>query len=70
MVRETMAGMEVRLAKAGFMRISRSAIVNLHRIRELKPLAAGEYCVFLSSGARLDMTCRLRELQERLAQAL
>lgn len=66
MVRETMAAMETRLAGAGFMRISRSAMVNLSRIRELQPLAAGEYCVILHSGARLDMTCGLRELQNRM----
>jgi two-component system LytT family response regulator len=68
MIRETMNGMEARLSPLGFMRISRSAIVNLSRIRELQPLAAGEYCVLLHSGARLDMTCPLRELQERLAK--
>lgn len=66
MVRDTMAAMEARLGPAGFMRLSRSAIVNLARIRELKPLAAGEYLVVLQSGARLDMTCPLKELQERM----
>jgi two-component system, LytTR family, response regulator len=66
MIRETMAAMETRLAGVGFMRISRSAMVNLSRIRELQPLAAGEYCVVLQSGTRLDMTCGLRELQDRL----
>ncbi|MEJ0088754.1 MAG: response regulator [Limisphaerales bacterium] len=66
MIRDTMAAMETRLASAGFMRISRSAIVNLSRIRELQPMAAGEYCVILLSGARLAMTCSLRELQERI----
>ena len=67
MIRETMASMESRLTGAGFMRISRSAIVNLHRIRELKPSATGQYCVVLRSGGRMEMTCPLRELQERLA---
>ncbi|MCW5557789.1 MAG: response regulator transcription factor, partial [Verrucomicrobiae bacterium] len=66
MIRETMAAMEARLAPAGFMRISRSVIVNLRRVRELKPVGAGEFCVILQSGARLEMTCALRELQERL----
>lgn len=66
MIRETMAAMETRLSGAGFMRVSRSTIVNLSRIRELQPLAAGEYCVILQSGAPLNMTCSLRELQERM----
>ncbi|MBN8245824.1 MAG: response regulator [Verrucomicrobia bacterium] len=67
MIRETMAAMEVRLAPAGFMRISRSVIVNLRRIRELKSIGPGEYCVLLQGGARIEMTCPLRELQDRLA---
>jgi two-component system LytT family response regulator len=66
MIRETMVAMEKRLAGAGFMRVSRSALVNLSRIREVQPLAGSEYCVILQSGARLDMTCSLRELQARL----
>ena len=37
MIRDTMAAMEARLAGAGFMRVSRSALVNLSRIRELQP---------------------------------
>ena len=68
MIRETMAAMEARLTTAGFMRISRSALVNLARIRELQPLAAGEYCVLLQSGARLNMTCSLRDLQQRMGR--
>lgn len=68
-VRETMTAMEARLGNAGFMRINRSVILNLSRIKELQPLAAGEYVVILKTGARLNMTCSLRELQARLNQA-
>jgi two-component system LytT family response regulator len=64
--RDTMTAMEARLASAGFMRISRSSIVNLIRIRELEPQGAGEYCVILKSGMRLNMTCSLGELQARM----
>lgn len=67
-VRDTMAALEKRLAPAGFMRLSRSVIVNLHRIRELQPLEAGVFCAILRSGARLSMTCSLREVQERMAE--
>ena len=66
--RDTMTAMEGRLADAGFMRISRSAIVNLSRIRELQPLGPGEYCVILKSGARFNMTCSLGELQARMGK--
>ncbi len=65
-VRETMVEMEARLANSGFMRINRSTIVNLDRIRELQPLAAGEFCVILKSGVRLNMTCSLSELQGKM----
>lgn len=64
-IRETMTSMESRLGN-GFMRVNRSAIVNLNRVREVQPLAAGEYCVVLKTGAKLDMTCSLRDLQARL----
>ncbi len=66
-MRDTMSALEKRLEEAGFMRVSRSAIVNLHRIRELKPAEAGQFCVVLKSGARLGITCNLREIQDRLA---
>jgi len=66
-VRETTAAMETRLAPVGFMRISRSVIVNLARVREVQPLGAGQYSVLLQNGARFDMTCSLSELQARLA---
>jgi two-component system LytT family response regulator len=67
-LRETMAAMEARLTAAGFMRLSRSALVNLHRIGEIQPLGARQYSVLLETGARLEMTCGLTELQARLAQ--
>jgi len=66
-LRETTAAMEARLTSAGFMRVSRSAIVNLARVREVQPLGPGQYCVLLKNGARLDMTCSLSDLQGRLS---
>ncbi|MCW1884668.1 LytTR family DNA-binding domain-containing protein [Luteolibacter flavescens] len=65
-VRETMSAMTDRLESHGFMRVSRSAIINLSRLREVQPMGAGSYCVILKSGARVDMTIPLRDLQERL----
>jgi two-component system LytT family response regulator len=67
-VRETTTAMEARLAPAGFMRLSRSVIVNLNRIREVQPLAPGQYTVLLKNGTRLDMSCSLGELQDRLSK--
>lgn len=66
-LRETTAAMEQRLSAAGFMRISRSVIVNLARIREVQPVAPGQYIVVLADGVRLPMTCALADLQARLS---
>jgi two-component system LytT family response regulator len=66
--RDTMTAMEERLAPAGFMRINRSVIVNLARIRELEPQGPGEYCVVLKSGARFNMTCSFGEFQARMGK--
>ncbi len=67
-IRETMSAMEARLASAGFMRISRSVIVNLAFIREIQPAGSGRYSLLLKNGTRLDMTCSLGELQARLGE--
>jgi two-component system LytT family response regulator len=67
-IRETISAMEARLASAGFMRISRSAIVNLACIREIQPVGSGRYSLLLKNGTRLDMTCSLGELQARLGE--
>jgi two-component system LytT family response regulator len=62
-IRETISAMETRLALAGFMRISRSTIVNLSCIREIQPAGSGRYALLLKNGTRLDMTCSLSELE-------
>jgi len=67
-LRETISAMEARLAPAGFMRISRSVIVNLGCIREVQPVSSGRYSLVLKNGTRLDMTCTLGELQSRLGE--
>jgi len=51
--RESMKNMESRLDDDQFVRIHRSAIVNLDRIRELQPWFHGEYVVILQDGTKL-----------------
>ena len=51
--RESMKNMEARLDSELFVRIHRSAIVNVDRIRELQPWFHGEYVVILQDGTRL-----------------
>jgi two-component system LytT family response regulator len=67
-IRETISAMEARLAPAGFMRISRSVVVNLACIREIQPAGSGRYSLLLKNGTRLDMTCSLGELQARIGE--
>jgi two-component system LytT family response regulator len=53
LVRETMKGMETRLDPEQFVRIHRSAIVAIDRIRSIEAREHGEYVVTMTSGARL-----------------
>ncbi len=64
--RETMAALEAQLPPAKFMRISRSAIVNVDRIKELQPLFHGEYAVILRSGAKLTLSRSYRDKLDQL----
>jgi two-component system, LytTR family, response regulator len=70
LIRSTMTHMEERLTAEGFVRIHRSRLVNLARIKEIRPLFQGESVVVLKSGARLTAShgC-LRNLQERFDPA-
>ena len=66
LVRQTMLEIGDRLDPARFVRIHRTAIVNVDRIRELQPLFHGEYAVLLTDGTRLTLSRRYRDrLQER-----
>jgi len=64
--RETMSALESKLPAKQFMRISRSAIVNLEKIKELQPLFHGEYAVILRNGARLTLSRTYRDRLQRL----
>jgi two-component system LytT family response regulator len=67
MVRETMSELESRLNPAHFLRVHRSAIVSLDRIKELQPWFRGDYRVILRDGTELTLTKSHREkLESRL----
>lgn len=61
MLRRSLAELEAILAAHGFLRIHRSAIVNLDRVRALDIRADGEYEVVLASDRRLRMSRRYRK---------
>jgi two-component system LytT family response regulator len=56
MLRERMAVLEQRLAPHGFVRVHRSAIVNLDRVREVVPRRTGDHVVVLTGGVRLKLS--------------
>ena len=61
LMRETMAALEARLDAEKFVRISRSIIVNVKRVKELKRLFHGGYEVILLDGVTLTMSRRYRD---------
>jgi two-component system, LytTR family, response regulator len=60
-IRETMNDMEQNLDPACFIRIHRSTIVNIDRIKELQPHYRGDYVVILHSGIKLTLGRTYRE---------
>ena len=53
LLRATMSRIEQRLSPRHFLRIHRSILVNLDRVRELQPWFQGDYVVILKDGTRL-----------------
>ena len=69
LIRESMNDLEARLDPNAFVRIHRSAIVNLDRVREMRPLFRGELVVVLHDGTQLRMSRGRREdLESRFRQ--
>jgi two-component system LytT family response regulator len=66
LLRETMTNIEQRLPKEKFIRISRSTIVNIERIKELQPLFHGEYAVILRDGTKLTLSRSHRDKLQQL----
>ena len=61
LLRETITGLESQLDPRKFVRIHRSAVVQLSRIRELQPWSHGEYHVILRDGTRLTLSRNYRD---------
>src|SRR5690242_19944215 len=71
LLRETMKNLESQLDPARFVRIHRSTIVNLEKIKELQPFFRGEYVVVLHGGTTLKLSRGYREnLERRLGRAI
>lgn len=67
LMRETMARLEARLDPRRFLRIHRSTMVNIDRVRKLSPSFGGEYAVVLQDGTKLKLS---RGYHEKIAALL
>jgi two-component system LytT family response regulator len=61
LIRETMNGLESKLNPDKFLRIHRSTLVNIDRIKELSPLFSGDYTVMLKNGVELTLSRNYRD---------
>jgi len=65
-VRIPLKRLEERLEAHGFVRVHRSAIVNVDRIRELEPWFHGEYVVILKDGTKLTSSAAHSQALHRI----
>ena len=66
LIRGTMASMEEQLDPRRFLRIHRGTIVNLDRVREVRPWFAGDCIVVLKDGTELRLSRRYRDRLDEL----
>lgn len=66
--RSALSSLVGRLDPGRFVRIHRSAVVNLQRVRELEPTPQGDYKLRLDSGAQLRLSRRFREALQQIVQ--
>ena len=70
LLRESLASLEEKLDSEQFARVHRSAIVNMDRVKEMRPLFKGSYALILEDGTQLKLSRQRRaELEERLSQS-
>jgi len=60
-LRETITALENRLGARQFLRVHRSTLVNVERIKTLKPSLYGDYSILLRDGTKLTLSRGFRE---------
>jgi two-component system LytT family response regulator len=65
-LRQTIKALEDSLAADRFLRVSRSALVNRDRVKEVQPSPSGEHRILLLDGTQIAMTRGLREVEQSL----
>jgi len=66
LLRETMADLEKQLDPDRFVRVHRSAIVNVDRVREIHPMFRGDCTLVLQDGTHLRLSRGRREAFEKI----
>jgi len=67
LLREPLSSLELRLDPERFLRIHRTTVVNVERLRELQPWFSGEFIAILHDGTRLKVS---RGYRDRVARWL
>ena len=65
LLRQTLTELEQQLDPERFVRVHRSAIVNVDRVREIHPLFRGDCALVLADGARVKLSRTHRDRFER-----
>jgi two-component system LytT family response regulator len=65
-LRQKMRALEAQLPPETFLRVSRSAILNLRRVKELQAVTPGENVAILIDGQRIPMTCTIHDVEVQL----
>ena len=70
LIRESLSSLEQRLDPERFVRVHRSAIVPLERVREMRTVSPGESVLVLRDGTRVPVSRRRREQVSDLVRRL
>ena len=68
LMRETMVGIESKLDPERFIRVHRSTIVRVDRIKELEPLFQGDYLIILQDGSRITSSRGYRSNVQKILE--
>lgn len=68
-IRSSLARLEGELDPASFVRVHKSAIVNIARVREVEPWFNGDYRIRLQDGTEVPLSRRYRARFEEMAPA-
>lgn len=66
LIRDTMSALESRIDPNKFLRIHRSTIVNIERVRSIEPLFHGDHVVLLHDDTQLTLSRTYRQRLEEL----